>query len=439
MASSSVENEGTTPNGCDFQLISGGATGVDIAALRAAHSLGISTSGWAAQGFWNGTFADLSLKTIYGLQAMEQRGYKEKEERNVSLCDGLLAFRTRQPLTGRGTESVVQCARFGTYEFKDPLPQNQGDAVLYLDNSKCPVLVVWDLSAMSFEAARDSVLQFLQTHKLHRLMVSGPIVVEAEMMVEMLLQHALAIYLNRTVQFLDWTKKRFEMTESKRQQAELKCLSTQQECTMRINASNQEHNQQLAHMTQAHQAQLRDSHARRVANQICSYHMKAVIASGQIPKTITYMTDDLHGWFVLVHTDGSTQRILFASLSESTCTEIHQVGPLVAHWLHNFVSASILSGSPPPSNNVLPPAATLLAINSDQMSELPSVRSVSVDDIIQITDETSEAFECLVIVTEVKSFGVQGYMQIPRSGQAYLRIKWEHFVVVGRRWESTNR
>jgi hypothetical protein len=39
---------------------------------------------------------------------------------------------------------------------------------------------------------------------------------------------------------------------------------------------------------------------------------------------------------------------------------------------------------------------------------------------------------CLVVVTEVKIWGVQGYTTVPAGGEAYIRLKWEQFEVVGR-------
>lgn len=59
---------------------------------------------------------------------------------------------------------------------------------------------------------------------------------------------------------------------------------------------------------------------------------------------------------------------------------------------------------------------------------------VEVGDIVQIRpDWENEAFKsCLVTVTEVKSFGVQGYVQnAGTEGQAYIRLKWDDFENTG--------
>lgn len=57
-------------------------------------------------------------------------------------------------------------------------------------------------------------------------------------------------------------------------------------------------------------------------------------------------------------------------------------------------------------------------------------------DIIQITDESDKWYPCLLIVSEVKSWGVQAYITIPRNdgeqlGNAYYRIENGRFERVG--------
>lgn len=59
-------------------------------------------------------------------------------------------------------------------------------------------------------------------------------------------------------------------------------------------------------------------------------------------------------------------------------------------------------------------------------------------DIVQI-HESHKWGGCLLVVTEVKSFGVQGYVRIPLQGDAFLRISDEDFTVVGRIKDAPNR
>jgi hypothetical protein len=57
-------------------------------------------------------------------------------------------------------------------------------------------------------------------------------------------------------------------------------------------------------------------------------------------------------------------------------------------------------------------------------------------DIIQITDESNNWFPCLLVVSEVKSWGVQAYITVPTNdkevnGNAYYRIETGKFEKVG--------
>lgn len=46
-------------------------------------------------------------------------------------------------------------------------------------------------------------------------------------------------------------------------------------------------------------------------------------------------------------------------------------------------------------------------------------------DIVQINPNVERFGGSLMVVTELKSWGVQGYVQVPGSGQAYYRCKFE--------------
>lgn len=55
-----------------------------------------------------------------------------------------------------------------------------------------------------------------------------------------------------------------------------------------------------------------------------------------------------------------------------------------------------------------------------------------VGTIVQVTPEHSKRWgACLVIVTEVKRWGIQGYVVIPSQGDAYLRLKTGEFETCG--------
>lgn len=64
---------------------------------------------------------------------------------------------------------------------------------------------------------------------------------------------------------------------------------------------------------------------------------------------------------------------------------------------------------------------------------------MEVGDIVQITDENHPWFPCLLVVSEVKSWGVQAFAFVPHSndgskpvGQAYNRLPFAQVEVAGR-------
>lgn len=74
------------------KIISGGQTGADLGALKAAHRLGIPTGGWAPQGWLNesGPQPEL-LRDCYGLEEASG-GYEVRTEWNARDADGTAIF-----------------------------------------------------------------------------------------------------------------------------------------------------------------------------------------------------------------------------------------------------------------------------------------------------------------------------------------------------------
>jgi hypothetical protein len=57
-------------------------------------------------------------------------------------------------------------------------------------------------------------------------------------------------------------------------------------------------------------------------------------------------------------------------------------------------------------------------------------------DVIQIINEENKWFPCLLVVSEVKSWGIQAYVMLPKNdgtgtGFAYYRISYGEFVKIG--------
>lgn len=60
--------------------------------------------------------------------------------------------------------------------------------------------------------------------------------------------------------------------------------------------------------------------------------------------------------------------------------------------------------------------------------------NVSVNDVIQVNDafKNSKWTGCLMIVDEVRDWGVQAYLHVPMQGDAYLRLRHNEYEVIGK-------
>lgn len=62
-------------------------------------------------------------------------------------------------------------------------------------------------------------------------------------------------------------------------------------------------------------------------------------------------------------------------------------------------------------------------------------KMIAKGDIVQITNTKCEWYPCLLIVDEVKTWGIQGYVLVPTPsgvGSAYYRVNTEDFDKVGK-------
>jgi hypothetical protein len=328
-----------------MRIVSGGSTGADIAALRAAKTLGLETTGFAPQGFWNGATADLTLRDVYGLQAMAERGYKEKEEKNVALSDGLLAFRSRQPLTGRGTESVVNCARFGAYSHTqlEP-PLDPSAASTFNENPHCPVLVLWDVDWKSLKSTSDRVLAFLTSNKIRSLMVSGPTSVDCEAAIEQLLLLTLARLTDRLAEV--WLQRDREQRQ-KIDVLQTKLTDMQRVHQQTLAAEVDKHVLELKQLAVLRRTEVDEASARHLANSVWDNHRGVLCPEAPhgalLPRDILFKTDDTHGTFVVLHHDGRRSEITIAVYSPATRVQVQRWGRLAAHYLFNVARATHFS------------------------------------------------------------------------------------------------
>jgi hypothetical protein len=57
---------------------------------------------------------------------------------------------------------------------------------------------------------------------------------------------------------------------------------------------------------------------------------------------------------------------------------------------------------------------------------------VKEDTVVQINEKGKDGWiGCLVQVSEVKGWGVQGWVQLPMKGSAYIRLQWDEIEYIG--------
>lgn len=82
------------------KIISGGQTGVDLAALKIAQEFGIETGGWMPKGFKNQTGNHPEYKELYGMMEHTSPKYPPRTALNVKESDGTLRIAVNFNSTG---------------------------------------------------------------------------------------------------------------------------------------------------------------------------------------------------------------------------------------------------------------------------------------------------------------------------------------------------
>lgn len=60
-----------------------------------------------------------------------------------------------------------------------------------------------------------------------------------------------------------------------------------------------------------------------------------------------------------------------------------------------------------------------------------NLRDLKKGDIVQADPEMCRWGPCLVVVHEVKSWGIMGYTHVPLQGDAWIRLKWSEIEPTG--------
>jgi hypothetical protein len=104
------------------KIISGGQTGADQAAWRAAKAYGVPTGGWMPQGFQTEDGPHPEFAELFGAAEMPTDRYPARTAQNVRDSDGTLWF--GETTTSGARETVGACHRLG----KPCLPVDPGAA-----------------------------------------------------------------------------------------------------------------------------------------------------------------------------------------------------------------------------------------------------------------------------------------------------------------------
>lgn len=91
------------------KIVSGGQTGVDQAALRAAKAAGLATGGWMPLGYRTLSGPRPEFAELYGMREHETRDYPPRTSANVRESDGTLRIAVDFESAGeRSTMSAIQ-------------------------------------------------------------------------------------------------------------------------------------------------------------------------------------------------------------------------------------------------------------------------------------------------------------------------------------------
>jgi hypothetical protein len=57
---------------------------------------------------------------------------------------------------------------------------------------------------------------------------------------------------------------------------------------------------------------------------------------------------------------------------------------------------------------------------------------IQINSVVQINENGQDGWiGCLVQVSELKSWGIQGWVKLPKSGDAYIRLNWNEIDYIG--------
>jgi hypothetical protein len=133
------------------KVISGGQTGVDIAALRAAKDAGIATGGWIPKGFRTENGFHPEYAEMFGLQETESADYPERTRRNVfeADCTILLTLDRDSPGSKATLRAVLEKGQEPKVMDLHWFPMPKGPVLSMNGIVSTPILKLVEASALS--------------------------------------------------------------------------------------------------------------------------------------------------------------------------------------------------------------------------------------------------------------------------------------------------
>lgn len=125
------------------RVITGGQTGADQGALRAAKAAGIPTGGFAPKG-WLTEDGPAPWLADYGLVEYHEEGYPARTKANVEIADAMLWFGNPHSLGGQLTARLCVEANLDTFTaIHTSTPQEVAEWIMYgIPVEARPVLMV---------------------------------------------------------------------------------------------------------------------------------------------------------------------------------------------------------------------------------------------------------------------------------------------------------
>jgi hypothetical protein len=156
-----------------MKVISGGQTGVDISALRAAKKVNLETGGFAPPQFMTIDGPEPELGSVYGLAeantAGGAAGYILRSQMNSNAASAVIAVYVKE---SAGTGKTIEYTKNGKWPNTQPPRITNGSMFVEVEDSRKPLLVIYDIEAQPDKVVA-AIQCFLRKHAPKTVNVCG--------------------------------------------------------------------------------------------------------------------------------------------------------------------------------------------------------------------------------------------------------------------------